>query len=215
MFWWIAHGIPRTAMPEFGARLPETAIWSVIAFIRAQAQANDSRSMTTHVEPWRPLVAPDFTFEAAGRAQESLRDERARTAVLLVLYTLPQSLDRLRALDAAQARLADAGARVIAIALDATSRTVDTTLPGTSSMIALAGTDVGATYAMFAASDESNARRATPTHVEFLIDRQGYLRARWLAVPTDQAERTRQILDQLALLRQEPPREPAAEWHAH
>ncbi|HYT95899.1 MAG TPA: CopD family protein, partial [Casimicrobiaceae bacterium] len=214
MFWWIAHGIPRTAMPEFGARLPDAAIWSVIEFIRAQAQADDARTMTTHVEPWRPLVAPDFTFELAG-PQESLKEERERNAVLFVLYALPQSLDRLRALAADQPKLAKAGMRVIAVPVDASSRAIDTTAAGPRSMLAVVGPDVAATYAMFAASDESNTHRATPVHVEFLIDRQGYLRARWLSVPADQAERTREILAQASLLNEEPPREPVPEGHLH
>ena len=82
-------------------------------------------------------------------------------------------------------------------------------------MLALVGPGVGATYAMFSTSDESDARRGTPAHVEFLIDRQGYLRARWLSVATDEAERTREILDQLALLKEELPREPVPEGHMH
>jgi putative copper resistance protein D len=214
MFWWIAHGIPRTAMPEFGGRLPDTAIWSVIEFIRAQGQANDARAMTTKVEPWRPLVAPDFTFELAGM-QESLKDQREHNTVLFVLYTLPHSLVRLGALAAERPKLAQAGVRVIAVPFDAPSRPVDTTGAGTSSMFAVVGPDVAVTYAMFATSDESNARRAAPAHVEFLIDRQGYLRARWLSLPDDQAEQTREILAQAALLNEEPPRERAPEGHLH
>ena len=215
MFWWIAHGIPRTAMPGFGARLPDTAIWSAIEFIRAQAQANDARTMTAQVEPWRPLIAPDFTFEVSGSPQESLRDERGRSAVLLVLYTLPQSLDRLRALAAEQTKLANAGVRVIAVSANATARALETTLPGASPMLALVGPDVGATYAMFSTSDESDARRGTPAHVEFLIDRQGNLRARWLSVANDEAGRTREILDQVQLLNEEPPRAPVPDGHMH
>jgi putative copper resistance protein D len=214
MFWWIAHGIPRTAMPEFGERLPDTAIWSVIEFIHAQAQASDAQTLTTHVEPWRPIVAPDFTFELAG-TQESLKDERGRNVVLFVLYTLPRSLDRLRALAAEQAKLAKAGVRVVAAPVDAASRANDTMLPGASSMLALVGSDVATTYAMFAVPDHSNANRAAAAHAEFLIDRQGYLRARWLSVPDDQAERTREILAQAALLNEEPPREPAPDSHHH
>ena len=88
-------------------------------------------------------------------------------------------------------------------------------LPGASSMLALVGPDVAATYAMFAVSDDSNAHRAAAAHAEFLIDRQGYLRARWLSVPDDQAERTREIFGQAALLNEEPPREPAPDSHRH
>ena len=86
MFWWIAHGIPGTAMPAFAPRISDASIWTLTQFLRAQSAANDARLLTRSVEPWRPIVAPDFTFEIASRGQESLKDQRGHH-VLLVLYT--------------------------------------------------------------------------------------------------------------------------------
>jgi mono/diheme cytochrome c family protein len=95
-FWWISHGIPGTAMPGFGSRLTEMDVWYLIEFLHAQVEAQEATAMTDRIKPLRAIVAPDFTFEAPGRPQESLRDLRGREAVLLVLYALPQSLPRLR-----------------------------------------------------------------------------------------------------------------------
>jgi putative copper resistance protein D len=214
MFWWIAHGIPGTAMPPFLARLPDTSIWSLIQFLRAQSTAFDATSLTTSVEPWRPLVAPDFTFEIASRVQESLKDQRGHYAVLLVLYTAPQSLERLRAL-ALDARTLKAGLRIIGLPLGASAQRVDPAPSAMRPISAFADPDVALTYTMFAMPDETGARARAPMHAEFLIDRQGYLRARWLGVPDDDAKQTAQILEQVARLNAELPREAASDEHQH
>ena len=55
---------------------------------------------------------------------------------------------------------------------------------------------------------------ATPAHAEFLIDRDGYLRVRWLGTE-ETTTRTAEVLDRLAILRRETPL-PAAPWgHRH
>ena len=193
-------------MPAFSPRLSDTAIWSTIEFIHAQAQANEARALNDEVEPWRPIVAPDFTFEIADRQQESLRDERGRHAILLVLYTLPQSLERLHGIDTEKTAFDKAQVRVIAVPFKPDG--FDTTLP---SFAAVAGADVGDVYSMFA----SDQHGVTPTHIEFLIDRHGYLRARWAGVSTGEAKRSAEVLAQAALLNAEPERTSAPEAHGH
>ena len=215
MFWWIAHGIPGTAMPPFLARLPDTSIWSLTQFLHAQSMAFDATSLTNSVEPWRPLVAPEFTFEIASRGQESLKDQRGHHAVLLVLYTAPQSLERLRALAADAGRMSKSGLRIVGLPLSAVAQRIDPLPSAMQPISAFADPDVALTYAMFAMPDETAGRGRAPTHVELLIDRQGYLRARWLGVPGDEAKQTAQILEQVARLNAELPREAAPEEHQH
>ena len=77
------------------------------------------------------VAAPEFTFEVTGRPQESLRQLRGNSAVLLVFYTLPQSLPRLRALARDEAALAKAGARIIAVPLHPSSSTAAAVVPAT------------------------------------------------------------------------------------
>ena len=215
MFWWIVHGVAGTPMPPFDTRLSETSIWTLTQFLRAQSAATEAASLTRRVDPWRPLVAPDFTFELTLQGQETLSDQRRRHAVLLVLYSLPQSWSRLSTLAADERRFAKSGLRVIAVPLVGSAPVGGSPLPGLQAIAALADPDVGATYAMFATSDMGAARGVAPAHVEFLIDRQGYLRARWLGVPDDDAKQTAEILGDLAVLKEEHPRNAAVEAHAH
>ena len=69
-------------------------------------------------------------------------------------------------------------------------------------------------YAMFARRSIESGDDA-PAHVEFLIDRQGYLRARWIGVRDAADNRAVEMLAQIELLNREPPGAPPAEGHRH
>ena len=207
LYWVIAHGIPGTAMPEFAPRLPEDDIWALIQFLRARAEANAAMMLTDRVDPKRPIVAPDFTFEVAGQAQQSLRQlagrRSSRGAALVVLYTLPASRQRLDRLAADKDAFSKAGARVIVLPLAAPTSSRRDSDDGGKPMHATARPDVAATYAMFARR-RSDADSDAPTHAELLIDRQGYLRARWIGVPDAARNQTTDVLGQIEALNREP-----------
>jgi putative copper resistance protein D len=216
LFWWIAHGIPGTPMSGFASQMSDAEIWGLIQFLCAQSEADDATTLIRRVEPWRPMVAPDFTFQVAARTQESLQQQRGRYIVLVVFYTLPQSLPRLRALAAEKSALERAGARVIAVPTSATSTSaVSNTANLDQSMFVMTGPDVAAGYAMFARRKDTAPSDASPAHMEFLIDRQGYLRARWIGVPDAATDRMTWMLAQIELLKHEPPHALSSERHAH
>jgi hypothetical protein len=54
-----------------------------------------------------------------------------------------------------------------------------------------------------------------PSHVEFLIDRIGNLRVRWIGVAPAGAGRTAEVLDRIDILKREPLRPPPAWGHGH
>jgi putative copper resistance protein D len=165
------------------------------------------------VEPWRPLVAPDFTFEIGAGAQESLQQQRGHPT-LLVLYALPGSLPRVRMLAAEESRFVAAGVRVIAVrAADATGGSAVASGGLAGPIFAFAGADVGVAYAMFACP--AGAECAGPVHSEFLIDRAGYLRARWTGDAGAGDAWTNAILREVGVLEREPPHAPASEEHMH
>jgi putative copper resistance protein D len=216
LYWWIAHGIPGKPMPGFGSQLSEQETWSVVAYLRALSDSWAARAMTASIEPWRAIVAPDFTFELAGAGQDSLAQQVGHVT-LLVFYTLPQSLPRLGELEAQAQAYASAGVRVIALPTHASERFAGaTTERGDGPIMALAAPQVATTYAMFARLPADGADAAEPVHFEFLVDRQGYLRARWRGASDQAAPWTSEMPEQAALLNREPPRPPAAAaHHAH
>ena len=215
LFWWIAHGIPKTPMPGFASQLNDIEIWNLIQFLDAQAEARNAIAMTDRVKPLRPVFAPDFTFEIIGRAQESLERQRENRVTLLVFYTLPQSLPRLRELANKQRAILAAGARVIAVPISESVIAGDAQVATDGeSIFAIASRNVAHAYAMFTRqADGSNT--AAYTHVEFLVDRDGYLRVRWIGVPDAAADRMAATLSQIKLLVDEPAREPVQWGHRH
>jgi len=188
----------------------------VVEYLNAQVEADEAIRMTDRIKPLRAIVAPDFAFESADRPQESMRQLRGQAAALLVLYTLPQSTQRLQQLAAEARAYAAAGARVI-VAPFVDDAGADVRLPDdVGTALSTADASVAAAYALFTrrSAVEMAKPAATPAHAEFLIDRDGYLRVRWLGTE-ETTTRTAEVLDRLAILRRETPL-PAAPWgHRH
>ena len=173
LFWLVGHGIPGRSMPGFDGRLDETQRWDVINFIRALGAAAESRGIGRQVEPDRAwLVAPDFTVSVGPLAPGALRDYRGRRMVLLVLYTLPASRARIDELTRAYDVLWVTGVEVIAVPTNASPDAIGdlgSSPPVLFPVVTDGGAEIVTTYRLFAPGP----------HAEFLIDRQGYLRAIW------------------------------------
>jgi putative copper resistance protein D len=175
LFWWLTHGIAGSGMPGFHGVMSETERWDVINFVRLLAAGERARGLSSRVGA--PVVAaPDFGFGLGVGPSETLRDHRGGSIVHLVLFTLPESLTRLEEIDRAWTKIGLAGARVIAVPMrDAgdTYRRLGTRVA--SPALAVEGSEeIVAAYTPLAPP-------GPPAHVEFLIDRQGWLRARWMA----------------------------------
>lgn len=198
LYWWIAHGLSGSAMPAFVA-LGDDAIWSIIRFLQARSEGASATATSGAVSAEHTLAAPDFAFELRGRGQQTLLQPGDDRATLIVVYALPQSLARLRALIADRHGFDDRRVRVVAVAPDtATARAAEAELLGGGSMLAITPPDVARAYAILggrqnAAGDAGDER--LPGHAEFLVDRRGYLRARWIGVPGPGAARTAAMLD--------------------
>jgi putative copper export protein/mono/diheme cytochrome c family protein/peroxiredoxin len=168
LYWWITHG--RRAMPPFGHLEPDQR-WSLVNYVRALAAAEVARRVGPVVESARPqVVAPDFTFAVGPTPPRALRDYRGARIVLVVLYTLPGSRPRLAELAARYEALAPLGAEIIAVPTDASPDAIKRL--GADPRVFFPVVTEGAgeivrTYSLFMPGP----------HAEFLVDRQGYLRA--------------------------------------
>jgi putative copper resistance protein D len=216
LFWWIAHGIPGTPMPAFAPRLSDPEIWDLVQFVRAQSDAAAATALTNHAQPWLyAIAAPDFAFELAGRAQEPFQQTQGNPVTLLVFYTLPQSLPYLRALAAEASAFRAIGLRIIAIPLSGAANSAHVELGDDGDLIVpTVPVDVITAYTMFARRDV-DAANARPVQVDYLIDRQGYVRARWIGVPDSPAARAAETFDQAELLYRERQRPPRSAGHTH
>jgi putative copper resistance protein D len=176
LFWWITAGIPAARMPGFGGALDDERRWDLVNFVRALGSAATARRLGAGPMP-AELVAPDFTFAVGPTPPRALRDYRGRRIVLLVLYTLPGSRERLAALAQQYDGLGLRRAEVIAVPRDAAPdaiRRLGAEPRILFPVVTDGAADIVTAYELFASGP----------HTEFLVDRQGYLRARWTTPPT-------------------------------
>ena len=214
LFWWIGSGSADGAMPPFAQSLGERERWDVIAFLRAQADAEAANGMTAEVEPFRPVQAPDFTFQLPGREQQTLASARGKALVLTVLYTLPESAPRLAALAAAAPAFAREGVEIVALPIEEAlpSRAAAASF---SALLAEPNPDAVAAYSLFRRVPGPEGVLPLPAHMEFLIDRAGYLRARWIPGRETGWGSVAALAREIAALDREPERPPPAAEHAH
>ena len=213
IYWWLTHGIVGTPMPGFADRLTPTQRWQLVNFLRARADAEEARKITGTVATWRPIVAPDFTFEIGRGDQETLEEQRGRDTVLLVLYTFPASEPRLAALAAARTRLARVGIRVVAL------QCANSPPPETDgidpTMLAVGDASVATAYALFLRVSTRSQQDCAGGHGEVLVDRDGYLRALRAGLDEPAPDRIAELLLDAERLSREPPHPPPSGAHMH
>lgn len=177
LFWWLTHGIGGTPMPGFGAQLSDAERWDVINALRTLAAAERTRELGPVAGP-TAIVAPDFEYTTGVGESHTLREHRGQGPVLLVLFSLPGSLPRLTQLGDVYPSLRRAGAEVLAIPLDGGRdiyRRIGDRLVFFPIVVDGAA-DAAAAYLLF----RPDPYPPLPRHLELLIDRQGYLRARFI-----------------------------------
>jgi len=109
LFWWVSHGMDEGLMPGFVGILNPDQRWDVINFIRARAAGVRAGQIGPDLTTGAAPEIPDFGFET-GRTQGTLTQTLENGPVLLVLFTAPAPVERLRQLAAAQSSLDAAGA---------------------------------------------------------------------------------------------------------
>jgi putative copper resistance protein D len=222
LFWWLTHGIRRSGMPGFEDVLSTEDRWDLVNFLRALAAGDRARLLGDAIEPERPwLVAPDFAFSVGPTPARSLKELRGRP-VVLVLFTLPASRPRLERLAGAYDTLRGLGAELIAVPVADVVGIIGRlgAAPPILFPVATEGAaDIVQAYGLFRRAptpDGLHAEPPMPPHMEFLIDRQGYVRARFIARGPDALERdTAALAREIQRLNQEKPTALPADEHVH
>ncbi len=218
LFWWVNHGIVNTQMPGFQQVLKEEENWDLINYLRTLSAAEQGRGMAPLLESaW--LVAPDFAYQTLAGENKSLKEYRGQKVVLLVLFTWPQSQPRLKQLDAMHDALSAADVEVLAVPRDARVFLDRDQAEPLSLSIAIDGSlEAFETYSILRRSLSEEGMRPDapmPSHMEFLIDRQGYVRARWIADESRGWTNAELLMREIAQLNQEEPSAPAPDDHVH
>jgi copper resistance protein D len=219
IFWWLTHGMKGTAMPGFQDRLSEEERWDLINVVRILSAAEQARPLGPIVSPDLRVVAPDFTYTTPFGEARALKDFRGRDQVLLVFFSLPQSHDRLMQLQELYAQIRPLGVEILSLPLrpdeahDALRR-LSLAFP----LIRDGASEAATIYALFRRSlspEFSMPDPPMPAHLELLVDRQGYLRGRWISEEGVGWGDPEQLLTAIDVLRQEKLTAPPPDLHVH
>lgn len=212
LFWWVTHDTGDRRLPGRPGPLSDEERWDIVNFLRALSAAKRVPALAEAPKPERSWpVAPDFTYAVGPGATRSLTDFRGQRVVLLVLFTLPYSHPRLSQLAQNYDVLQTMGAEVLAVPADGGEQIISRL--GASPRVLFpvvteGGREIVDAYALL------RPPTTLPLHMEFLIDRQGYLRARW--TPVGKGSRTMAaVLAEIQQLNQEAPTAPFPDEHVH
>jgi putative copper export protein/mono/diheme cytochrome c family protein len=214
MFWWLTHG--KASMPGFAAVLSEDERWDLINFLRTLSAGYQARILGERPAPLRPwLGAIDFNYTDQHGASAALKDHRQRSVVLLVFYTLPASEARMRQLADNIAALRGTGAELIVVPVSAHSATH---FPAPYTVVMEGGAETVSAYSLLrrTLSDADPQDRApVPQHMELLVDRYGYARARWLPHESGAWRDIERLITYIKALAAEPEIRPPPDDHVH
>lgn len=179
MYWWIGNGIPESGMISFGSKLSDIERWDVVNFLRAFSQGFQGRIITSGVvkeSAW--LGAPDFYLAEKFEKVRQLKDFRGERVVLLVMAeSYGRAENRLRFLSNWVGNSGN-------VSLVFVSKEGVDNLPQ-NVFLPQSPIDVFDTYSLltrtFSQRGDGKKIENNRPYVEFLIDRYGYIRARWVS----------------------------------
>jgi putative copper resistance protein D len=218
MYWWLQFGIPPSGMPGFADVLSDEDRWDVINFLRAFSQGFQARVLSPSIVAERPWIgAPNFYLDGNDDQARELKDFREQSDVLLVFPDPDQelSLARMRELIRDFDRMRMSGLAVLVI-----SSILDKGMSGSTTIVRAGANEIRQSYELFSRTlvnrGDGRSLGMMRSHMEFLIDRFGYIRGRWIAdEEPDGWSPTDRLLQQVKTLNAEPKILSAPDNHIH
>jgi putative copper resistance protein D len=210
-------------MPPFDEVLTKDDRWDIINFLGAFAVGYQARVIEPKIQPgqyW--LGPPDFQVTDEDGKTHLLSDYQRKSALLVALFSctqenIAQETARLEQLLAARERLAALGAKIIVVAPGKICEPLRALATGKILSADHGTEDIAATYGLFTRSFHNRQQtvvRVPDVHAEFLIDRSGYIRARWLPEEDNSWSDPAFIETQLEMLSREPLAPPPPDVHS-
>lgn len=183
---WITYGMINTDMPGYAGRLSDEDRWDLVNYIHALSRGYQARILKPEIIPNKAYVKPPvFTYGGHEGNNGALHDFRDKKVVLMVIFSWPQSKERLEQLRSAYIKLSDLDAAVLAIpsqeltAEELAQATFEMPFP----IVTQGAAEIVNSYSLFRRTlshPDLIGKGTIPSHLEFLIDRKGYLRGRWI-----------------------------------
>ncbi|OQW33882.1 MAG: cytochrome C [Nitrospira sp. SG-bin1] len=185
-FHWLTYGRFNGIMPAFGEKFSEEERWDLLNFLHANSRGYQSRIITPRILPEQPFMAtPNFSYAAHDGSSGTLKDFRGKQSVLLVLFSWPESRARIEQLRAVATGITRTNTAILAVPMtdlpsdELVAIVRDLPFP----VVTQGAREIASSYTLFRRTlsiPDLFGEGTRPKHMEFLIDRFGYLRARWI-----------------------------------
>ncbi|MBS0424842.1 MAG: CopD family protein [Proteobacteria bacterium] len=183
---WISYGMVNTDMPGYAKQLSEEDRWDLVNYVHALSRGYQARILAPEIIPSKAYVKPPlFSYADNNGVSGTLQDFRGNKSILLVIFTWPQSQARMEQLKQAYHRLNEQDIAVLAVPANELSTDelahVAAELP--FPVVTQSAAEITTSYALSRRTlthPDIIGRGKIPDHMEFLIDRNGYMRARWI-----------------------------------
>ncbi len=177
MFWWLSHG--KGMMPGFADVLTEDERWHLINWLIALSLGYEARTVTTTPAPFNPwLPSIDFRFQMDNNNFMSLSEWRGLHPVHLIIVNQESELQRVRLL---LDKMSGFPAQLVVVSRPEWLKDL-VKGPCEAILVGDAHGEIAKAWShyrrSFAAPDLLNEDTVVP-RMEFLIDRFGFVRARW------------------------------------
>lgn len=219
IFWWLTRGITNSAMPGFEGVTTEVERWHLINYLTALSLGHQARNIGARPvarDPW--LAAIDFRFQLPDGSYALLSDLRRNQGALVVLIHDASELQRVWSLAAQAQRLAALSTRVIVVLPRDFSAEISVPKPLESMDIVVdVNGEIAAAWANYRrtlATPDFRDDQVTVPRIEFLIDRFGFVRARWRADEVPGEPSADQLVQAVTALAGEPEFK-SPDIHAH
>lgn len=185
-FHWLGYGIEGTGMPGFINSLSEEDRWDTVNYIHAMSRGYQARLLSSQVVPDKPSIAPPvFQFTDYHGNAGTLKDYRQSSNVMLVFFSWPKSLGRLKEISENYEQLKNLNTVVLAVPLDGYSEAAIAKFASHTpvEVVKDGWFEIKNSYALYRRTlkyPDILGSGNVPNHMEFIVDRFGYLRARWI-----------------------------------
>jgi copper resistance protein D len=185
-FHWLTYGRFNGVMPAFGEKLSEEDRWDLLNFLHANNRGYQSRIITPRILPEQPFLAtPNFSYTAHDGSSGTLKDFRGKQDLLLVLFSWPESRERLERLRSLAGEIVRTNTAMLAVPMtDLSPNELAAAIRDLPFPVVTQGArEISSSYALFRRTlslPDLFGEGTRPKHIEFLFDRFGYLRARWI-----------------------------------
>lgn len=185
-FHWLTNGIPEAGMPAWGEKFSEEERWDLVNLVHAISRGYQARIINPRVLSNQPFLAPpDFSYAAHDGTSGRLKDFRRQHVMLVVLFSWPASRERLTQLNGISGDLESREAKVLLVPMNDLDQYETAMVTGDMPFpVVIQGADaIARTLSLFRRTishPDLIGEGSVPPHMEFLIDRYGYLRARWI-----------------------------------